>query len=639
MAQTGSASFPSVLHNITPERVVFVYNNAVSGSLDVALAYQASRELPDENLISISVTPTAQGVTATTPETPLGYTEYLTQIETPIKESLSNLGSEFSSAGLGGGSIWVIILGYGIPLMFQDINGEVIAVAGALQRLGQAEAMEDRKHPNHTYDRRGEFKFFDEEDASEVFITAIIDGPTSAAAIGLINRAADVDVQTFVAGEIFVDPFGLKLRPDELQYQADIIDFLDNEAPNLGMPINTTIDINDPYQEPTIASFFRDSFYWGWFNPTFSKSLFFRQNQRRVFLYNADDRAAGNIHWKDPDTDEVFDPNGSDLWCNLAINIDSGYASCAGSVSDPGEDAFLRPRPFFETLHRGATLGEAFLFASKFTNWKTILIGDPLTVVNFPSELPSSQDSNNTLVSNRQAIFQIKEAFEESLGWGARQTRITNEMVDRVVESTNLSEALALLGPISNWRDLKNQTAQNDILFSGLTGWLSYILKTTRLRLSEWLAQNGYLLTTLLNEALAGVASDNISTSFEYTEGEWEHIFVYTHVLLTFEDVHFDLQVSSESDFSDIVVDLSTSDDITGWKYESEPFIFVQLPDDGFPSNFSGRKMRFVSPAKNRLRRTEVYHIRWRALNAAGDRVFPINEEYFVESDPLIVVR
>jgi uncharacterized protein (TIGR03790 family) len=633
MAQTGSASFPSVQHNITPERVVFVYNSTATGSRDVALAYQSARDIPDENIIDLAVPLPTPGTTGVTTETAISYSDYYNTIEKPLKDRLATIGSQFSSAGEEKGSIWVIILGYGIPLRFEDNDGEIIAVASAIQRLGN----NSRKLPNFTYDRRGVFKFFDETDASELFITAVISGPTSAAALKLIERSIDVDTQTFIAGQIFVDPYGLKLTDDQLKYQDDIIDFIDNEAAYLGLTLNKTIDLEDPYKEPTISKFFRDSFYWGWYNPTFSKNLFFNQNERRVFLYNADDRAASNIHFYK--NDSPFDENGSDLWCNLAINISPGYASCAGAVDDPGEDAFLRPRPFFESLHRGATLGEAFLFASKFVNWKTILIGDPLMVVNFPNDLPSHQDANNTLLPNKEVIFRIKESIEESLAWGARQTKLLNSLVNSVVGSTNLSEAIYLLEPIATWRDLKNQKSQNDIVSPAISGLLSYILKTTRLTLPEWLIKNGFSITSLLNDALSGIASATVSSTLEYPQGEWEHTFVYIHSILTLDDIFFQLQVSTNQNFTNIVIDVDSSTDITGWKYESEPYIFTQLSDSGFPSNFSGRRIKYISPEDKRLTRAEVYYVRWRAFNDENNQVFPVEEDYFVETNPIIVSR
>lgn len=634
---SGSSFFPSTLHNITPERVVFVYNNNVAGSRDVALAYQQARELPDDNLIDLNITAPIPGETGLDAETPLSYADFTGQIEDPLRSALSELGVGFDSSGIGDGSIWVIILGFGIPTSFLDVDGTTIAVASALHRLGKSNS--DRKSPNHTFNRAGDFKFFDEEDASEVLITAIIDGPTSESAIALINRSVDVDNQTFISGEIFVDPYGLKETEDQIEFQSDILDFISNEAPNLGMPVNSTVDIDNPYLEPTVASFFKDSFYWGWFNPTYSKNLFFNQNQRRVFLYNADDRSASNIHYYDSDRATAFDVNGSDLWCNVAVNIDPGYASCAGSVDEVGEDAYLIPRPFFESLHRGATLGEAFLFASKFVNWKTVLIGDPLMVVNFPSDLPSSQDTSNTTISNKEAIIRIKNSYEESIAWANRQSRLTSSILETIVDSTNLSEEVYLLEAVNKLNNLKSEINQINLMAPAIDGWLSFILKTTRMNLEEWLDSNNENITHFLNEVIRTVASTSVAVTYEYPEGEWEYIFVYNHILLTFENVHFNLQIAADEYFSDIVVDVSTLLDIEGWKYEREKFSFVQMPDSGFPSNFSGRRIKFISPSDNYLNRTELYYVRWRALDEDGVRVFPISDSYQVDSNPIIIAR
>ena len=634
---SGSSFFPATLHNITSERVVFVYNNNVTGSRDVALAYQQARELPDDNLISINVDAPTQGETGLDSEVTLSYADYIDQVEDPLRSALADLGVGFDSSGLGEGSIWVIILGFGIPTAFLDVDGTPIAIASALHRLGKSKS--DRKSPNHTFNRVGNFKFFDEEDASEVFITAIIDGPTSEAAIALINRAIDIDNQTFVAGDIFVDPYGLKETADQIEFQSDILDFVNNEAPNLGMPVNLTVDINNPYLEPTIASFFKDSFYWGWFNPTYSKNLFFNQNQRRVFLYNADDRAASNIHYYDSNRATAFDVNGSDHWCNIAINITPGYASCAGSVDEVGADAYLLPRPFFESLHRGATLGEAFLFASKFVNWKTVLIGDPLMVVNFPSDLPLDQDTSNTTISNKEAILRIKSSYEESLAWAHRQSRLSSSILSTIVDSTNLSEEVYLLEVANKLNNLKSEVNQINLMAPAIDGWLSFILQTTRMNIFEWLNNNNENITHFLNEALKTVASTEVPASLEYPEGEWEYIFVYNHILLTFENIHFNLQIAADEDFTDIVVDVSTLVDIEGWKYEREQFTFVQMPNSGLPSNFSGRRIKFIAHSDHYLTRTELYYVRWKALDEDGVKVFPINADYQIESKPIIIAR
>lgn len=613
MAQTGSLGFAPVLHQITPERVAFIYNTNNSDSLEVAQYYRDKRLIPNDNLIGLAITAPVQGATGITCETViLDEADYLYQIENPLISALEILGTDFSTDG--NSPIWVIILGFGIPLAYDD-GGETIAIASRLHRLGQTVS---HKFSNHTYDRRGEFKFFSDTDASELFLTAVLDGPTKEAVKKLIDRSLDVSNQTFVTGDIFIDPYGRQDTSTDTDYENDILDFIDNEVPNLGLDGKLTVDIDDPYEEPTVASLSHDSFYWGWFNQTYSQQLFLNQNERRVFLYNADDRAACNIHYHA--NGSPFDLNGSDFWCNLAINVEPGYATCAGSVDDPGSDAFLRPIPFFQALHQGSTVGEAFLFASEFVSWKTVLIGDPLMTVNFPIDIPSDQDTTFQLLPNNEVILREKEFIEESLGWGARQTRVLNEVRDKVVESQDFVEELNLLIPANRWFNLKNTKSQTDLQNILVSRWLRYIQSTTNFSVNQWLDENSHKITRRLNEVIQETGVSIVPETDIYDAGFWEFTFEFVHQELTLENIFFELEVSRNQTFDSgsILVDVSSLTDVTGWKYEGQPLLFVQMPNSGFPSNFSGRRVRFSSPEVNFLRSTEVYYVRWSAVDSQG---------------------
>lgn len=612
MAETSGLTFAPTLHNVTPERVVFVYNVNKTGSLEVARYYRDKRGIPNNNLLGLPLPIPEPGATSADCETTvLTATDYLYLIELPLINHMEGLGTDFSSDGVK--PIWVIILGYGIPTAMDD-NGSIVAVASKLHRIGKDNTLQV---PNHTFDRRN-FQFFDDDDASEMFITAILDGPTVASVKKLIDRSLDVDNQSFITGKIYVDPYGQKSLADDLEYQEDILDFITSDIPNLSMDSVVTVDIDDPYQEPTISNLAQDAFYWGWFNPTFSKNLFANQNERRVFLFNADDRAACNIHFFDVANDSPFDENGSDPWCNLAINVEPGYAACGGAVADPGSDAQLRPGAFFRALHQGASLGEAFLFASKFISWRIVLIGDPLMVVNFPVDIPSDQDPTFTLIPNDEVIRLTKFAIEDSLGWGSRQNRILKNTLDRIVASDDLDEEIPLLNPISVWSTNKNQTAQEDIHFGITSTWLQYIQQTTNTTVSEWLTNKGERITNPLRSIIQQTGTTAVEDSLVYPTGWWSFTFSYEHPILTLENIFFRLEVARDSAFSSIVLDTSTTTDTIGWKYEASPYIFVQLPGDGFPSNFSGRRIRFESPTDNLLRSTEIYHVRWTPTNASG---------------------
>jgi len=611
MAETGSLGFAPTLHQITPERVAFIYNTNDPDSLEVAQYYRDKRSIPNANLIGLAITVPTQGATGTTCETvSLNETTYLSQIETPLLSALETLGADFSTDGSS--PIWVIVLGFGIPLTYND-GGELIAIASRLHRLGHSVS---HKFSNHTYDRRGSFKFFDDTDATELFITAVLDGPTKEVVKKLIDRSLDVTNQTFITGDLFIDPYGRKTTSADTEYEQDILDFVNNEIPNLGIESQLTTDIDDPYQEPTVKSLSQDSFYWGWFNPTFSQQLFLNQNERRAFLYNADDRSACNIHFLN--NNSAFDENGSDFWCNLAINVEPGYASCAGSIDEPGSDAFLRPTPFFQALHQGATLGEAYLFASKFVSWKTVLIGDPLMTVNFPVDIPSDQDVVFQLIPNNEAILLEKNVIEESLAWGSRQTRVLNEILDKVVVSEDFNEELSLLIPANRWFNLKNTKSQTDIHFILVSRWLRYIQATTNLSVNQWLEENLHKVTQRLKDVIQETGVATIPASSVYDSGFWEFTFNFVHQELTLEDIFFKLEISRDESFSPKLMDISSAGNTTGWKYEGQPFLFIQMPDSGFPSNFSGRRVRFSSPEVNFLRSTEVYYVRWTATDSTG---------------------
>ncbi len=621
------------LHNVSPETAIYVYNINLADSQEVAEYYRNKRNLPAANLIGLDMSiPTAASC-----ETPISKAEFESTILIPLRESIA--GSDIVASG--GFQCAVIILGFGTPLSYTEDDGEVIAVASRLHRINHDY---ERRLGNHTYDRRGSWKFYDTDDSSEVCLTAVLDGPTANAVKKLIDRSLEVSQLLFVSGKIYVDPFGKKDTVDQIQYQADIQDFVDNEAPNLGLAIETTVEETDPDLEPTVASLKNDSFYWGWFNPTYSKDLFLNQNEKRVFLYNADDDGACQIHFLAADG-TPFDENGSDPWVNLAINVEPGYAATAGSIGgideyglgETGEEAYLRPRPFFEALHQGASLAEAFLFSSRFVNWKIILVGDPLMTLSFSSDLPPDQDPSNSAIDNNEVIRSVKESIEIALGWGQRQLRLIQDALNTNVDSQgNIAEEVHLLYGLTEWRNRKNATTLNEIYNTPILGWLGYIFKTTQLTLDDWLVRENVKITERLQSALASMpARVDISTDFVYTEGEWEYVFVYTHPRLTFENVHFELEISLDIEFTSIVANFASRDDIDGWKYEQESNIFVQLVSTGFPSNFSGRRVKFVSNPEDRLLRTEIFYVRWRAVETDGT---PITD-YVIDADPLLVYK
>lgn len=609
-------------HNVTPDRVVFAYRDGDTDSIEVAQYYQSKRGIPSAHLIPL---PCSSSYAIT-------YDEFIADIETPLQNAIAALDSGLGSSGQK--EIWVIILGYNVPVVYLQedpydpydpyASTGVKAIASRLHRLGFSE---QDQFPNYIYNRQV-FKYFDQDDASGLYMTAVINGPSKEIALALIDRSIDVDNQNFVAGKFYVDPYGLQATGAQRAYRDDILDFVSNGLDDLGLKVESTVEPIDG-SDPLTGYLRYDSFYWGWHTPRYTTDLFLNQNQRRTFLYNADEDAATTLT-VGPDA------QGSDPWCTAAINATPGYATCAGSVEAPGEENHLRPRPFFAALHQGASVGEAFLLSSPVVDWRIILIGDPLMVVNFPVDIPNEQDPAYTQITNDEGIRLTKEAIEESLGYALRQARLAEELLEYAYLRENIEEEVSLLYPINQWKNFRNESDQYNLLTAPVTGLVRYIRLTTGLDFAAWLEQHGEMTTEFMQNLIAaGIPTTPIPDELVHDEGSWHYDFIYIHPRQRLENVFFQIQVATDSAFTDIKVDESSLIDNEGWQYERELNRFVQLISEGFPSSFSGRRVRYQAPSSNYLTRTETYFIRWRSLSALGSFI----KDWTVDSNEIIIKR
>ena len=484
-----------VFHNIQPEQVLFCYRSGDADSLDVAEHYKKARGIPDFNLCPLPCDDHTTILTETAFETQI-QNPILTHITTGYRLGL--LSPYLASSDIA--DIWVIILGYNVPHIYMagttDEYGsestELIAVASRLHRLGKFDGISSEygdeygtefytfKRPNHTYNRIT-YKFFNALDNEELYITAVIDGPTPEAAKKLIDRSILVNNDIYVTGNITLDPYGNQITKDQLDYEQDIIDF-NLDTSKFGLDVKSTVDTDDPYKEAQIHQLENESFYWGWFTPRASRDLFVDQAEKRVFGYNADDDGAAQI-WRV--TEE------SDRWCNLLMDVEPGYASTAGAVGPPGEDAYLRPRPFFHSLHQGAALGEAYLASCRFVNWKLFLIGDPLMIVKFPLDITFPGLPNN------EAIRRIKNKLEAALFWLNIQSELSKEMQDRIVASEDISEEVYLLHEIAALKTVKNIKSQKKLLSHSTEVLLRHVVKTEFVDLTGWMERQGERTTQL----------------------------------------------------------------------------------------------------------------------------------------------
>ena len=408
----------------------------------------------------------------------------------------------------------------------------------------------------------------------------------------------DVTNQQKITGTIILDPYGLKITDEEIEYQQQILDFISRDLSLLGSTSSTTVDIDDPYKDPTILNLIDDSFYWGWYQETASPQMFSDSRTKRVFLYNADDNGASDI------TDA---PDEEGPWLNLSLLASNpGYASSAGAVDSPGVDGYLFPRPFFDALHKGASLGEAFLFSTQYINWKMILVGDPLITVNFPL----AYSALTPCLSIKETCYQTIRAIESYLKKMARLNRIINESLQYFLDNPDFDLQNIFYSNI-NWKDTMADISVSeknvDLLVKAFVDYFELSISGT---LSESLDEWGIKVSSRFQNAIARNTSKTIDNSLVYEDGWWETTFVYNHSALTYENINFVIEVARDSLFIDIIYTISTEDSVEGWLYEKEICEFFPMPETGFPSNYSSRRVRFISPEEYYLTSTEKYFYR-----------------------------
>lgn len=579
--------------NISSENVLFCYRDNDADSVEIAEYYQLARNIPTDNFLALDC---STGTTVTE-------SDYISQIEDPLLAKIATLDA-----------IYVIILGYHVPYMYTDEGdeyGTILSILSRLHRLGHTKSLQFK---NPSFNRTASYRYFDEEDATELYITAVINGPDVDTVKAMIDHAVLISKNALVSGQLYCNPYGL-LNDD---YQTLVEEFVSLEIPNLGIESTTTllpseseyeyVDNYDPRlaKYPIFNFFEHDCFYWGRSESSYSTSLFLNQSESRIFLYNADSDSASDI------TAPVGD-NTTAHWCNVAIGS-PGYACTAGNVGNSGIDNYLNPRAFFEALHHHSVIGEAFLFASPVVDWKLVFFGDPLTTVVFPYSLPKWQDENYSELHNNDVIRLSKIMIENALQYGIRASDTIQEMVDLVIASADMTQVLEYLAAFTSWEERRNIEYFLNLYTTLIADWCRYVRSTTGLTVAEWLEEYNVTVSKTFKE-LTDKVNPPLDNSFVQPNGQWQFEFQYIHELFTLENVGFEISYSSDSNFTATTVIASTEN---GWYYEKEYTSFSEFPSTGFPSNLSKRRIRYVATASHYLIVSGIYYIRWRVIYANG---------------------
>jgi uncharacterized protein (TIGR03790 family) len=305
-------------------------------------------------------------------------------------------------------------------------------------------------------------------------------------------------------------------------------------------------------------------------------------------------------------------------------------------TSEPSFDIFLDPIPFFDAVLRGAPLGEAYLFSNPFLNNSMTIYGDPL----MPMIIPNI-DKNLEKINLFDAFTSISEYFAKAYSYLTRRAAAAFGLTDRILKTCDVDYAANFIKPATN----VSADMSYDKVFSKMTklgqscqSWITdasfNLLPPKDPTFVEYL----YFSATRVSDVfLAGCGNQEktkevLPIRFLYEEGSWvfETTIQEMHPYLFFL-VQFELVVSLDIEFTEIIFDIRSVENLAQWEYE-EPFgNFINLTYEGVPSSLKGRRLRYRSDEFQKFTRFSKLFLKYRQV---GDAFYytPYNESIDIVS-------
>lgn len=555
---------------LTPDNIIVLYRTGNADSLSFAQAYQTLHNLNNSQLI---------GLTCSGNEILSSYAEFQTEIENQVSPHITV-------------NVKAILVGYGVPGGFMD-GSDVIATTSRLARIGHTYS---KQLANPLFNRR-QYQDYDAGDAQNAIIASRIDAPSITVALDMIQNIQTAVRQGTANGTFYFDKYAVINSAGETAYFNDLSDFESRWLPILNVPATKTV-FWDEYTDVVVPKLTDDSFMWAWKADRAGYTFFQDDKAARFFLYNADTDGAGEMR------------NSEDKRFPM-LAISSGYVASAGAMSDPSPSGHLRPSPFFETLYRGATLGEAFLFATPFLDWTVGMVGDPLVSVRFP------------------ASVQISDDLSINTGWDNMAADLASAIAYADHANTDLSSIPAILLNYTDSAKIDLFTVfQTASLYSAST-WLanyrksasnliSYIINNSNSlnsAFASYLSDRGITVSELISIA----ATTTLGTQFFTPRGQWVAEVVLQTSTSVFAAYYFQMDVSTDKTFGTILYSLNTQNNQANWTFEQHIGSFVSIPSSGVTSNYSGLRVRYTSPQAQYLSRGTVFYYRVRQKDDQGN--------------------
>jgi uncharacterized protein (TIGR03790 family) len=352
------------------DRVVIVANGDAPDSVAIAEHYSDVRGVPRANVITLRM-PTAETIT---------WGEFVGAIWQPLEDQLVRRGwidaipmdlvdevgrREYA---VSGHRIAALVVCRGVPLRIMhdpsryrelrpltdhaEFQTNAGAVDSELSLLAQTDYPINASVPNPLF---GNLQPTVSE-RSQVVEVSRLDGPTAAAARGLVDLAVRAE-RTGLLGRAYVDIAGPHESGDRWleSTAADIA--------SLGYDLSVT---RGPGTLPPAARLDAPALYFGWYskdlNGPFALPGFrFPPGAIAVHIHSF---SASTLR------------SDTEGWCGPLVA--RGVTATVGNVYEPYLEYLHRPDLLIEALARGEDLADAAYFALPVLSWQSIVIGDPL---------------------------------------------------------------------------------------------------------------------------------------------------------------------------------------------------------------------------------------------------------------------
>lgn len=561
------------------DNLLCIYRENDADSLAVATRYKSIYDLEDDQLVAIPCSNT---------EILASYSVFATEVETPIVEAIA------SSSRI----VYAILLMPFVPGGFVD-GSDIISSTSRISRINFAYSKNTR---NELYNVQI-FKRFDESSLEKGLICSRIDG-VNIVTTPWLNNIEAAKKRVNVSGTFFFDAYSGYTYSGASDYTTELVEFVNGYAPRLGLTISKTA-APPAGRDVFIPKVIDDAFFWGWGANRGSLIYFSSTASTRAFFYNADFDGGYTIRDIDART-----------WPILAVR--QGYIATAGSMSGTNASAFLRPYPFMDTLFRGATIGEAFLYSQPLLDSSIVCFGDPLATFTFP--IPFVQ---NDLIQADKAWQQMEECLSKSVVYLQRKTnvlyKIRNHIISGNDESVQLDLDYAIDALYKEFDEVSWKTDYVNVvskLFNFSVDRNATSLSYFYPNLNQYLTSTGNKITKILLDTLQNdVLSNSISLNNVESEGSWAFEDTLQHNPGSFRFYHIELEIAKNlGDFEEngIILSKDTFSSIENWFFEDFNGDFQPFNANGLTSNFEGRKFRYVNKDTELLERAEFYWFRVR---------------------------